>query len=352
MSDQLSVQEEIGTNPSRKGGKFVVSASSFVDVILPGLLLCLAVATVAVGVQRFDRLAGFSPLILAIVLGMVFRNALGLPSWAAAGVAFAMRPLLRIAIALLGLQLGFQHLMLIGVSGAAIIVGLAASTFLFTVWFGRLIGCDRALSQLLAAGTSICGASAVVAANTVVRARDEDVAYAVACVTLFGTIAMFLFPFIASVVGLDAWTYGFWVGASVHEVAQVVAAAFQLGPDAGEAGTIVKLARVMLLAPLILALGLSAQTTRTAERRAAPVPWFIVGFMALLVLNSVVEIPADLKLGVAEVTAFMMAVALAAVGLAVDIGKLRTRGLKPMAVGLASFVFVGAGGFFLVTALG
>src|SRR5262249_55721968 len=136
----------------------------------------------------------------------------------------------------------------------------------FTVWLGRQLSVDRKLTELIAAGTSICGASAVVATNTVTRASDEDVAYAVACVTVFGSASMLLYPVTAGLLQLTPHAFGLWAGASIHEIAQVVAAAFQNGVDAGNYGTIAKLSRVMLLAPLVLALGcLSAKWGQTTE---------------------------------------------------------------------------------------
>lgn len=353
MSDPLTADEE-RNRPYREAGRVAGKVSVFVDGILPGLLLCGTLAAGAVYLRQAGPFGAVSPMMIAIVAGILFRNTVGMPGWAHEGVGFAIRPLLRFAIVLLGLQLTFQNLLSIGLSGATAIVALSTSTFLFTVWFGRLIGCERGLVQLIAAGTAICGASAVVATNTVARAGDEDVAYAVASVTLFGTIALFLFPVIAGLADMAPWTYGFWVGASVHEVAQVAAAAFQLGPEAGETGMIVKLARVMLLAPLVLALGLWTARRHPAGEEAGtvPMPWFVAGFLAMVAVNSVTDIPTDAKAPISEATAFLMAMSLGAVGLAVDVRKLRSRGLKPALLGLAAAVFIGAGGFLLVSTLG
>jgi len=215
---------------------------------LPGLLLASAVAVSAYAIRHLPGLATFSPLILAIVIGIAFHNLVGTPSMAKAGVVFSMRRLLRIAIILLGLQLTITQVIEVGGRGIGIIVATLMATFAFTVWMGRLLGVDRKLAQLIAAGTSICGASAVIATNTVTNASDEDVAYAVACVTVFGSVAMFTYPLLPGLLHLDPHAFGLWSGASIHEIAQVVAAAFQDGQKSGEFGTIAKLSRVMLLA--------------------------------------------------------------------------------------------------------
>ncbi|UEM06009.1 YeiH family protein [Skermanella rosea] len=311
----------------------------------PGLLLAAAVALAAFALGRVPGLTGLSPLILAIVIGIVFRAVAGMPATARPGVVLSMRGLLRLAIVLLGLQLTAGQVAEVGVAGIAVIVATVACTFGFTVLLGRLLGVERGLTELIAAGTSICGASAVAAANTVTRARDEDVAYAVACVTLFGSVAMVVYPVLAGPAGLDPHAYGIWAGASIHEVAQVVAAAFQGGSEAGEIGSVAKLSRVMMLAPVVVALSLlaSSRVRRGGYARGqgrAPVPWFVLGFIGMVCVNSVVAIPAEAKAAVAAATTFLLALALAGMGLETDLARLRARGLRPLVLGGAASLFI------------
>lgn len=223
--------------------------------IWPGILLTSGIAGCAIVFRRIPGMTIFSPMTLAVLLGMVFRNLVGLPSRARPGIKFAFHPILRFAIILLGLQLTISQIEEVGLRGFGVIVIALMATFEFTKWLGRAIGIDWRLAELIAAGTSICGASAVIPTNTVTRASDEDAAYAVACVTLFGTIAMFVYPFLAVSFHLDARHYGVWAGASIHEIAQVTAGTFQNSFEAGHFGTIAKLSRVMLLAPLVIGLG-------------------------------------------------------------------------------------------------
>jgi uncharacterized integral membrane protein (TIGR00698 family) len=287
----------------------------------------------------------FSPMILSIVTGIGFHNLIGTPRRAKAGVVFSMRRVLRGAIVLLGLQLTAAQVIEVGVRGLSVIALSLIGTFMFTTWMGRLLGVDRKLTELIAAGTSICGASAVIATNTVTRAHDEDVAYAVACVTLFGSLAMFSYPLLPALLHLDAHAYGLWSGASIHEIAQVVAAAFQDGQQAGEFGTIAKLARVTLLAPVVIGLGILASRRARHDGHGhvsaqPPLPWFILGFIALVGINSIVTIPADARSVIVTATTFLLSMALAAMGLETDIGKLKAKGLRPLTLGALAFLFI------------
>lgn len=332
-----------GSRPDRAPG--------VVSTYLPGLALASLIAAAAYGVRLAPGMGQLSPMIVAIALGVVMGNLVGVPDQAREGLAFAMRRLLRIAIVLLGLQLTVSQVIAVGAGGLAAIVLTLVATFLFTTWMGRLLGVDARLTQLIAAGTSICGASAVVAANTVTRGSDEDVTYAIACVTLFGTIAMVAYPMLPGILNLDPLAYGLWTGASVHEIAQVVGASFAQGQAAGEFGTVAKLARVMMLAPVVIALGLIAARRMGgdgAARASAPTPWFVLGFVALVVVNSLVTIPAEAKAVAAPLTTFLLTVALAAMGVGANISKLRAKGVRPLLLGLAAFLFIATVGLGLV----
>lgn len=311
--------------------------------VLPGLFLTFAIAAAAFGLRLIPGVSILSPMILAILIGIAFHNLIGTPARAKAGITFSLRRILRFSIILLGLQLTASQVAEVGATGVALIVVTLVATFVFTKWFGALIGVDRKLAELIAAGTSICGASAVIATNTVTQAHDEDVAYAVAGVTVFGSIAMFVYPLLPDLLHLSPHAYGLWSGASIHEIAQVVAAAYQDGEQAGYFGTIAKLSRVILLAPLVIALGViaSRRLGKTGSKgKAPPMPWFVLGFVALVVVNSLVAIPAAAKDVLVPATAFLLSVALAAMGLETDIAKLKRKGLRPLLLGLAASVFI------------
>jgi uncharacterized integral membrane protein (TIGR00698 family) len=350
LSPDIDAHDENADAPATA----VKGASAF--DILPGVALTAVIAAMAFALRQIPYVSILSPIILSIAIGMSFHNFVGTPALAKPGVAFSMRRLLRFAIILLGLQLTTAQLVEVGGGGLAVIAITLAATFLFTQQLGRLIGVDRKLSQLIAAGTSICGASAVIATNTVTDAPDEDVAYAVACVTVFGSIAMFVYPLFPGLLHLDPHAFGLWSGASIHEIAQVVAAAFQDGREAGEFATISKLARVMMLAPVVITLGFFAarrarHSGKGQSTARAPMPWFVLGFIALVFVNSIITIPPQTRDIIVTATTFMLAMALAAMGLETDIRKLYAKGLRPLLLGASAFLFISGFSLLLIKTL-
>lgn len=315
-----------------------------------GLGLTCGIAAVAMAAQRLSGIPALSPLAVAMVLGIGWRNLIGLPEAAREGISFSLRRVLRFAIVLLGFQLTLAQLRAVGLPGIAVIAVTLGATFLFTTWAGRCLGVAPRLAQLIAAGTSVCGASAVIATNTVTRGSDEDVAYAIAIVTVFGSLSMLLMPGLGSLMALDATHYGIWVGATVHEVAQVVGAGFQHGAEAGQAATVAKLSRVIMLAPLILCLS-SLARKRGGEAGRAPTPWFVLGFVAMVLVNSALPLTPALHDAVVLATSFLLTVALAAMGLETDIRKLRAKGVRPLALGALAWLFISAVGLGLVALL-
>jgi uncharacterized integral membrane protein (TIGR00698 family) len=276
---------------------------------LPGMALAGGIATVAFVVRNIHGMAVFSPMILAIVIGMAFHNIVGTPSLARPGIAFSLRRLLRAAIVLLGFQLTASQIASVGSRGLLIVALSLTASFAFTVWIGRALEVDRKLTELIAAGTSICGASAIIATNTVTKAHDEDVTYAIACVTIFGSIAMFAYPVLPGLLHLDSQAYDLWSGASIHEIAQAMAASFQNGQRAGEIGTMVKLARVMLLALVVFALSMRSRISAlgaSGKTVKPPVLRFVFGFVTLVGGNSLIAIPADARRAIVALTTFCL----------------------------------------------
>lgn len=313
--------------------------------VTPGLLLTGVIAAAAMGLRQTSGVALLSPLLVAVVAGMVIGMIAPPGAALRPGMVLAARPVLRLGIMLLGFQLTLGQLAALGPGAFLVAAGTLALTFAATRAAAPLLGVSRDLGDLIATGTAVCGASAVMAAASTIRAEDEDATYAIACVTVFGTLLMLVAPWLAAPLGLSPEAYGIWVGASVHEVAQVTAAAFQLGPEAGQAGTVTKLIRVMLLAPLILVLARLVRGTVSPgdAATAVPLPWFVFGFIAVMLANSLLPLPAILPQTAAPLATFCLAAGLAAMGLQVTPGRLRARGLRPLL--LAALATVLAAGF-------
>jgi uncharacterized integral membrane protein (TIGR00698 family) len=313
---------------------------------VPGLLLTAGVAGLAFALRRIPGVAILSPMILATLIGMALHNVFGTPAWAKPGVTLSLKRVLRLGIILLGLQLMASQVAHVGLAGVGVIAATLIATLTFTKWLGRMMGVDAKLAERIGAGTSICGASAVIATNTVTRGSDEDVAYAVACVTVFGSLSMLLYPLLPGLLHLSPAAFGLWSGASIHEIAQMVAAAFQDGAHSGEIATVAKLTRVMMLAPVVITLGIIAArraahaTGESARGAAPPMPWFVLGFIAMVILNSVVTIPAAPKATIVLGTSFLLSMALAAMGMETDFRKLKAEGLKPLALAAAAWIFI------------
>ncbi|MEJ2624016.1 MAG: YeiH family protein [Pseudolabrys sp.] len=314
--------------------------------LIPGVLLTAGVAGLAFALRHVPGVGMLSPMILATVIGMTLHNVFGTPAWAIPGVKFSLKRILRFGIILLGLQLMASQVAQVGMTGVAVIAATLVATFAFTKWLGRVMGVDAKLAELIGAGTSICGASAVIATNTVTDGRDEDVAYAVACVTVFGSLSMLIYPLLPGLLHLSPAAFGLWTGASIHEIAQVVAAAFQDGSHAGEVATVAKLTRVMMLAPVVFTLGIMAvrrashNADKSASRAAPPMPWFVLGFIGMVILNSLVTIPAGPKADIILATTFLLSMALAAMGIETDFRKLKAEGLKPLALAAVAWIFI------------
>ena len=314
--------------------------------LLPGLGLAGAVVGVAFAVEtlvkRYTPIV-LSPLVAAVVFGAMLANLKLLPQSCLVGIRFAARSLLRLGIVLLGLQLSFGQVRDIGVPGLLLVLGVVGITFFGTQWLGQQLGLTRGLSLLVATGFSICGASAIAAMRPVSDADDDDMAYAIALVTICGSMAIFVLPIVANWIGFDGARFGSWVGASVHDVAQTVATASTGNDEAQHSAIIVKLTRVMLLAPLVAVVSVARRrTTQVAAHGKRPpvIPLFVCGFIAAIAFNSAVDLPQALLADAKWVEKSLLAAALVGLGAGVDVRKLRAIGPRPLVLGLLSWATI------------
>jgi uncharacterized integral membrane protein (TIGR00698 family) len=331
----------------------------------PGIALIGVIALIAIELAKITWFQGngISALTLAIVLGMIVGNTV-YPRMAAAsadGVSFSKQTLLRAGIILYGLRLTFQDIANVGIGGVVIDTLVLSSTFVLSWWAGtRLFGLDRKTAMLIGAGSSICGAAAVMAAEPVVQGRAEQVTVAVSTVVVFGTIAIFLYPAMYHLnaryllLPVNPTAYGIFAGSTVHEVAQVVAAGRAITDAAANTAVITKMVRVMMLAPFLIILStyLSRHpekeqgqlSSQAAAAKRMVVPWFALWFVGVAALNSLLALPKPLVTTAITVDNFILAMAMAALGVTTRVSAIRTAGVKPLMLAALLFTWLIFGG--------
>ena len=330
-----------------------------------GLGICAASTLCGFGIAHLPVIqsSGVSPLVFALLLGLVVGN---LPftragKSATAGFQFATRWLLRSGIVLFGLSLTLQQIMALGPNVILLDMLVISAVLVTGYWIGtRWLQLDRETALLTSAGSAICGAAAVLATEATIRSRPAATSMAVATVVLFGSLAMLAYPLLYPLIGWEEGLYGVYIGATVHEVAQVVAAGDAVGPQALANAVIVKLIRVMLLVPFLLIVGQwwlrradlpQGQTpNQTGAAQRLIIPWFAVGFLGMVVFNSVVTLPESVHQTLVMTGQIALAMAMAALGYETRLEKLRALGLKPFLLALILFGLLLGGGL-LVTPL-
>lgn len=331
--------------------------------LVPGLLLSSAVAVVGIELGKIGWLAahGMSALTLAIVFGMLVGNTV-YPWFAGttgAGVTFSKQMLLRAGVVLYGLRLTLHDIGHVGTAGVVIDTLVLGSTFALACVLGtRVFKLDRTTAMLIGAGSSICGAAAVMATEPVVRGRSEQVTVAVSTVVVFGTLAIFLYPALYDLnnhwhlIGGGQNGFGIYAGSTIHEVAQVVAAARSISVDAAHTAVIAKMVRVMMLAPFLIGLSVwlaragrrsAGESNRTSKTKLA-IPWFAFAFVGVVLLNSFVRLPHQAIGLTNDVDTFLLAMAMGALGLTTHLSAIRKAGIKPLLLGAVLFAWLVGGG--------
>lgn len=313
-----------------------------------------AFASMYIAEMPFIRGMGISPLVVAIIFGMIYGNSLRhkLPSEWVPGIVFSSKNILRFAIVLYGFRVTYQQVFAVGAEALIIDAVIVIGTFLLGWQLGvKVFGLDRDSSMLIASGASICGAAAVIATEGTLKSEAHKVSMAVATVVLFGTVAMFLYPILynSGILGFDAKTYGIYAGATIHEVAQVVVAGNAVGTEAGDTAVIVKMTRVMMLAPFLVALAffLSRGAESGKEKSKIMIPWFAVYFLVVVGFNSLNLLPKAAVDTINTIDTFLLAMAMAALGIETNFNKIKNVGMKPVYLALTLFAWLMVGGYLL-----
>lgn len=321
---------------------------------MPRSLLLPIIAALALGLAHLEPVAsiGLSALPLAILMGMIWghfdHRVLSFAD--NRFTLFCQQRLLRTGIVLFGFSLSLEQILAVGWQALLLDAVTILSIFSVGTWIGiRFFKLHRDVAILTSVGSAICGAAAVLATESVLKPKQQHVTVAVATVVLFGTLAMFSYPLIYQLAGMSESAFGIYIGSTVHEVAQAVAAGGSISGEALQTAVVVKLIRVMLLAPFILLLSahLPPTTDKKAKGGTIIIPWFVFGFIAATAVNSLTAIPEPALQLIKLSSQFSLALAMAALGLQTRWATIKQAGAKPLLLALILFLLLIVGGYFL-----
>ncbi len=312
-------------------------------LFLLGLAICFAVASFSVGLEKLipGDLLGAS--IIALFTGTIINHFFH-PAWLKPALKFASKKILKAAIVLLGASLSVSTIMSVGKMTFFVMIFTFAMCFGGGYFIRKLFGLNWKLSNLISAGTGICGGSAVAAIAPVIDAEDTDIAFAMSSTFLFDMVMIALYPLMGKALGMTDIAYGIWAGTSVNDTASVVASGYAFSEAAGDFATMVKLTRTIAIIPTVLVFAYIGTRMKKKQLQAENkgqkvnlmkiIPWFIGGFLLLAVFNSVGFIPAAVSSAIKTTSKFLMVTALAAIGLNTSLTDFKKAGLKPMFYGI------------------
>jgi uncharacterized integral membrane protein (TIGR00698 family) len=341
-----------------------------------GIVFVAIFAAAATFISNFEfiKALGISPLVIGIVMGIFYANTLHnqTPEAWQGGITFSAKKILRFAIVFYGFRLTFQEIIDVGMAGFLVSLIMLASTFILGTWVGnKLFGMEKDTSMLTASGASVCGAAAVLATEPVLKSEEYKAAIAVSMVVLFGTISMFLYPVLYSTIiepatgflHMTAKEFGIYVGGTIHEVAQVVAVPASIpgmpevpAKEMADAAVIVKMTRVIMIAPMLIILGIYLSYAAKKEGGAGEkvklvIPWFAVYFIGVAGFNSLHLVPGDIVGMINEVDTFLLTMAMTALGMGTRFAKFKGLGLAPIYTASTMFAWLVIGGFVITKAV-
>lgn len=322
---------------------------------LKGILLTLLIALVAKYIATFPFFSILGQLVIAIILGMTWRAIFKVQNSWQVGISFSSKKLLRFGIILLGMRLNLADIYHAGAN--VFLIAVINLLFALIVVYGltKIFKVDQKLGILTACGTAICGAAAVVAIAPQIKANEKETAVGAAIVALLGTIFTLIYTLLYSIIDLTPTAYGIFAGGTLHEIAHVIAAASAGGNEAIDIAVIVKLTRVALLVPVAIVIGIFYRRMDKSEEKKAfslsIIPWFILGFLAMSAINSLGIIPANVSQALVDTAYILIAMAMAGLGLNVEMKTFKELGVKAFIAGLIGSVCLSVLGYILVILL-
>ena len=316
--------------------------------LIPGVLLSVAIAAVACFIESLLPIHVIGSAVIAMFIGMLLNYFLRNTKIFATGIKFTSKKVLKLAIILLGLSLNITTILNVGRMSLTVMIFTLATCFGGGYFIGKALGLNWKLSNLISAGTGICGGSAIAAISSTIEADDNDVAYAMSATFIFDMAMIILFPIMGRALGMDDQAFGIWAGTAVNDTSSVVATGYAFSEGAGDFATMVKLTRTLAIIPTVIVFALIQLRIKRKEAMANSLdgselkanfklskifPWFILGFLALSIIASIFPIPTAIVSGTKSVSKFLMVCALAAIGLNTSFAKMKNAGIRPMVHG-------------------
>lgn len=311
--------------------------------VLPGFLWAVSIAFVAKAIESILPMPLISASVIALFIGIFFNRYRKKEDIFNKGIQFTSKKILKLAIIFLGASLNITTILNIGQLSLSVMIFTLLTCFGGGYFIGKLLGLNWKLSNLISAGTGICGGSAIAAIAPVIEARDIDVAYSMSATFIFDMVMIILFPLMGRMMGLSDVAYGLWAGTAVNDTSSVVAAGYAFSEAAGDFATMVKLTRTLVIIPTVVTFALINIRVKSKEKTSynneheildghmkSVIPWFILGFLGFSVINSFGLIPMEMSITLKEVSKFLMVSALAAIGLNTSKKDMESAGITPM----------------------
>lgn len=313
--------------------------------LLPGIILSAGVAVLACFIESLLPIHVIGSAVIAMFIGMILNHFLSGFTLFASGLKFTSKKLLKFAIILLGLSLNITTILNVGKMSLTVMIFTLLTCFGGGYFIGKALGLNWKLSNLISAGTGICGGSAIAAIASTIDADDNDVAYAMSATFLFDMAMIVLFPIMGQAMGMTDQAFGIWAGTAVNDTSSVVATGYAFSEGAGDFATMVKLTRTLAIIPTVIAFAFIQLHIKRKEAVAASAdgselkadfsitkifPWFILGFLAMSLVASIFPVPAEVVTGTKSLSKFLMVCALAAIGLNTSFSKMKKAGIRPM----------------------
>ncbi|WP_442600187.1 YeiH family protein [Neobacillus sp. D3-1R] len=340
----------------KEAPRFSLQTNSFFSKNIPGIVFVMVIGFIANSLGEDFPLIGGA--VMAIILGILIRQFLGVPQIFLDGISYTLKKLLKLAIILLGFSFSFTQIFKVGLNAITIILVAVIAGIFLTYFIGRLFKLEGNIPLLISLGTGICGATAIATSGPIIKATDEDIVYAVNTIFAFNVLAVLIYPFIGHVLSMPDHQFGVWAGTAIHDTSSVVAAGYSYSGPAGDTSVVVKLIRTLMLVPvsIILSIYISMKNSKVDSNKSKlkiskVFPFFILIFAGAAALNTIFPLPTTFVHISSDVAKFIILMVMASVGLGTDFKKIKAVGIRPLLVGLISSCIMGTVSLFLVKLL-